>query len=93
MEITPPLSLSLFLYLAWVSLFYESFYLWNVQHHQGGLGHLVVWRVLAYNEIEIVQTLERYRGTGPMQKGGPTKKIVQADANVIGTVINLVRGQ
>lgn len=88
----PPLSLSL-VYLAWVSLFYESFYLSNVQHHQGGLGHLVVWRVLAYNEIEIVQTLERYRATGSMQKGGPTKKIVQADASVIGTVINLVRGQ
>lgn len=30
---------------------------------------------------------------GSMQKGGPTKKIVQADASVIGTVINLVRGQ
>lgn len=73
MEMTS-LSLSLFLYLAWVSLFYESFYLWNVQHHQGGLGHLVVWRVLAYNEIEIVQSLERYRATGVHAKRGSNEK-------------------
>lgn len=46
-----------------------------MQHHQGGLGHSVVcWRVLAYNEIEIVQTLERYRATGVHAKRGPNEK-------------------
>lgn len=63
-------------------------------------GHFVVWRVLAYNDRDRPDggTLSSHgvhakRGAEAQRIVWRTKKIERADASVIGTGINLVRGQ